>query len=1053
MYRKPQTIIFRLLGLLVVIGALAGFYAVAGSTAPAEAAPRIISPVSLGEYIFGEPIPFIAIDDNHDPACNEGPFDLLWSFRRDGALFWQDYQFTPDRLLSANGQNHVMPFPGEYEVKVKMCDVESELRSFTVAYDHPLNGALSLHPNFSDPDDGQYMCFIDWEDPEDDNHKTTAHFNAFWNTTVFSNLDQDDDGCPDPVDPPQVEADIEPNDAKMGLLECVYATLDYYMTSPLENNSLYRLHEDYDHLTHLTFFAGGPGGGGTGIPQGLGYGQAGRYSNWLPTHELFHPFDYAGNPLHLRIFDWRQINNAYVFFHESPTRVEQTMADDAGVFWGYPTDQWPSWMPVDLGLLELDYDAGLFWSYVINTYGYEPRLTWDGPDIDACEQLKLNQPPHNFKFFEDWNRRVRERIALDMDLDIAGGPELISYANEWCSDRHMFRDTGGDRYFLYNGELDPSCLQSVEYEMWVLENMVRERNPFEGLPLEESLILDFAVAYAKAFPPLSLLTSGMPESILCQGLQGISFGSSGDAEHHVCDPDIADDFYARIRFKIEDPTAKFLRLQANDDATLYMDGKAIIGQQDPRDTYFDEDYPDASSTYADLTKEEWADLVSPQSSVFPVGDVHGKSFEIEWVNRGDGRGNNDCRSGECLSRYYLELWKYDPLTGEFTSFAGLEDFISVESAEFWPRQGSGEPGFDYDAVPEPHWWDYASEMNKEIALRPVSQGERPFLLPGLGINYHPVACPTDFAGEILVQVRDDDLTHTRPSVSLMTINAAGAVQWQGRIAEIGRLQNVVLECDGSGGPAASDGETAFLLVTTSRTRHADTPNGTMGAIHYTVFVRTHKLFMMVITKPDLSGMIPQALTPTPSLTPLPTPTLLPPLPSQTPEPYDLRLHPVADSYVSAAYPYTNYGSLGSMYVGKSTTTIGRSLMRFDLSGFPADATLLSAALEANLSSTSIDPASLDVEVRQVEYPWSETSLTWNNQPPTSSIGKINPVGTEMGYYSWDVTAMVQDWLQGNKPNYGLALWSYSEELYGWRGFDSRENSSGNTPSLRLWYVP
>ena len=98
-----------------------------------------------------------------------------------------------------------------------------------------------------------------------------------------------------------------------------------------------------------------------------------------------------------------------------------------------------------------------------------------------------------------------------------------------------------------------------------------------------------------------------------------------------------DDFYARIQFRILEPEAHYLWLRANDDATLYLNGKIVLGQA-VEDNGSSEDFPNASTTYADQS-EQWADNNAPASSIFPVGNPLGKTFEIEWVNRGDTRGN------------------------------------------------------------------------------------------------------------------------------------------------------------------------------------------------------------------------------------------------------------------------------------------------------------------------------------------------------------------------------------------------------------------------------
>lgn len=203
------------------------------------------------------------------------------------------------------------------------------------------------------------------------------------------------------------------------------------------------------------------------------------------------------------------------------------------------------------------------------------------------------------------------------------------------------------------------------------------------------------------------------------------------------------------------------------------------------------------------------------------------------------------------------------------------------------------------------------------------------------------------------------------------------------------------------------------------------------------------------TPTPTSGPTPTP-TPTATQTPTPTPTSSP---TPTPTPITVILTPIADAYISYAAPDTNYGTAPTLYVGKNETSIGRSLFQFDLSGIPAGSTVISAAFQAYLVALSTTPPSLDVELKRVDDPWTEPGVSWNTQPGSTGIGKVNGVGTVMGYYDWDVAGLVQDWIDGTANN-GLALWSYTETTFGWRGFASRESASPSSPPrLAITYRP
>ena len=165
----------------------------------------------------------------------------------------------------------------------------------------------------------------------------------------------------------------------------------------------------------------------------------------------------------------------------------------------------------------------------------------------------------------------------------------------------------------------------------------------------------------------------------------------------------------------------------------------------------------------------------------------------------------------------------------------------------------------------------------------------------------------------------------------------------------------------------------------------------------------------------------------------------------------LVLTPVADAYVSSADPTTNYGSAPVLYVGRTgSTQIGRALFRFDLSSLPAGATVLSATFQANLVSNPVPPPTMTVELKRIVTSWGELSVTWNNQPTYTGSNPLI-VGPALGYYDWDVLALVQAWRSGT-PNYGLALLSQDEAISAYRGFASKEHG-GPPPRLVIIYEP
>ena len=156
----------------------------------------------------------------------------------------------------------------------------------------------------------------------------------------------------------------------------------------------------------------------------------------------------------------------------------------------------------------------------------------------------------------------------------------------------------------------------------------------------------------------------------------------------------------------------------------------------------------------------------------------------------------------------------------------------------------------------------------------------------------------------------------------------------------------------------------------------------------------------------------------------------------------------ADSYINSIYPSNNYGSAGTLYVGlQSTSKITRSLVLFNLSPVPENATILSANLDLYRSTGSTSPPSLNIAAFRPLSNWEENKITWNNQPGRTPLAKVTPVDSTNGYYRWEITSLVQEWINGDKPNYGVMLAVETEVPPGYRGFFSRE--AGNFPPRLL----
>ncbi|HMJ12357.1 MAG TPA: DNRLRE domain-containing protein [Polyangiaceae bacterium] len=155
---------------------------------------------------------------------------------------------------------------------------------------------------------------------------------------------------------------------------------------------------------------------------------------------------------------------------------------------------------------------------------------------------------------------------------------------------------------------------------------------------------------------------------------------------------------------------------------------------------------------------------------------------------------------------------------------------------------------------------------------------------------------------------------------------------------------------------------------------------------------------------------------------------------------------IQDSRTQLASGDVNFGS-AQLWINTQNSHF--SFVEFDTSALPADAEIVSAELV--LRFTGNYAGAHAVEVGRVEGDWSETTITWNNQPAITWGGPQQVVGDAAGDVRWNVTGIVTAWQTGARPNEGFAL----------RGavngpgklFHSKDTSTQYAPRLVVTYRP
>jgi hypothetical protein len=124
--------------------------------------------------------------------------------------------------------------------------------------------------------------------------------------------------------------------------------------------------------------------------------------------------------------------------------------------------------------------------------------------------------------------------------------------------------------------------------------------------------------------------------------------------------------------------------------------------------------------------------------------------------------------------------------------------------------------------------------------------------------------------------------------------------------------------------------------------------------------------------------------------------------------------------------------------------IVRSFVQFDLSEVPSSTSIGNATLYLYLAGSYDYPnTTRTITVYRLGSAWSEMGVTWYSQP--SILESYGSAGVTHGVYQWyafDVTGLVQGWINGTYSNYGLAVRGpeYSGSDSSWKSFYTREGT-------------
>jgi hypothetical protein len=162
-----------------------------------------------------------------------------------------------------------------------------------------------------------------------------------------------------------------------------------------------------------------------------------------------------------------------------------------------------------------------------------------------------------------------------------------------------------------------------------------------------------------------------------------------------------------------------------------------------------------------------------------------------------------------------------------------------------------------------------------------------------------------------------------------------------------------------------------------------------------------------------------------------------------------------DTYVYPTDPTSNWGDLERITAGSGAGNTVRAYIEFNLDLLPENAVITSARL-ALYYYYSYTAVAAPVGAYNVEEAWTETGITWNNQPDfaTTEEYAVNvPASATNAFLTWYISDLVKGWWDGSIPNYGVMLKDTDETTEeSWKRFYSSDwTTAAERPKLMITY--
>lgn len=168
-----------------------------------------------------------------------------------------------------------------------------------------------------------------------------------------------------------------------------------------------------------------------------------------------------------------------------------------------------------------------------------------------------------------------------------------------------------------------------------------------------------------------------------------------------------------------------------------------------------------------------------------------------------------------------------------------------------------------------------------------------------------------------------------------------------------------------------------------------------------------------------------------------------------------------------SYQNTNYGgkqdfdAIGWTNGGNSSNV--RSLIQFDLSSIPTNAVITDARFSLYYNSSSPEGTHFNTfftpntsYLRRVTSAWSESTVTWNNQPTITTTNQISLAATTsstQNFLNINIKTFVQYWVNNPSQNFGMQFRVQNEAKFRKLIFASSDHpTSSLRPKLIITYT-